>query len=224
MINDLRHSFPGQETNEPVFVFARPFFIAFLPTAAIFFILMLVSFLAQAYVSTTSFFANFGPNFNEFAVIFLGVFELFGLLVFLVAILDFYFDLLIVTDRRLVDIDQEQLFYRRVSELSLEEIEDVTSEIKGFLPTIFNYGTVIVETAGARTDFVINNIRNPREVSVIILDLKAQAKANVPEGDRHPDGNVMGVINQQLMHSTADLQAAGALLPEEVRRFGNAVS
>jgi len=223
MSSDLRHSFPGQETNEPVFIFARPYFAAFLPAFFIFILLMTFAFSGQVYVTTGNF-LNFAPITIASIVLTLGVLELFILLVFLTALLDFYFDLLIVTDRRLVDIDQEQLFYRRISELSLEEIEDVTSEITGFLPTFLNYGTVIIETAGARNDFIIQNLKNPREITVIILDLKGQASGNIPENERRPQGTVLGVINQQIMHSTEELQQAGALLPEEVKRFGNAVT
>lgn len=221
-MNDLLHSFPGQEKNEPVFVFARQYWVAFLPTAFVFFFLIAATFFAQATLAFGTF-PLLGAANSQALILFFGGFQLFVLLVFLVALLDFYFDLIIVTDRRLVDIDQEQLFYRRISELALEDVEDASSIVKGFFPSLFNYGTVEVQTAGAKENFVIHNILHPREVTGIILDLADQAARSVPEAGRRPEGQVIGSINGQLIRTPEELEAAGAILPEDVKRFGNAV-
>jgi len=41
----------------------------------------------------------------------------------------------------------------------------------GFLATMFNYGTVYIQTAGARQRFVFENIPEPRIVAKKIMEL-----------------------------------------------------
>jgi hypothetical protein len=217
-MNDLLHSFPGQETNEPVFVFARPYFIAFLPMASLFGAVALVSFLAQYGLSVGYFNGILSTIDANSAILFIGVFQLMALIVFFVAIFDFYYDVVIVTDRRLVDIDQEQLFSRRISELALEDVEDVTSDIRGFLPTLLTYGTVFIQTAGKETQFQMQNIRYPREVAAIVLDLADQAKKGVSNTTRYPQTDVLAVINSTPIRDNQALQNIGAILPDDLRR------
>lgn len=87
------------------------------------------------------------------------------------AFLDYYLDLWIVTNDRIMNIEQHGLFGRTVSELDLSNIQDVTSEIKGIFATIFNYGNVQVQTAGEQVHFTFEQIRNPHVVRQAILDM-----------------------------------------------------
>ena len=212
MTQDLLHSFPGQAADEPVFIFVRPYPIAFIPTALIFVFVFVLSLIAQFLLRSHQLidFENFTANVG---IMLLGVFQLITLIVFFVAVFDFYFDIVIVTDRRLVDIDQEQLFFRRISELSLEDIEDVSSQVKGLFATVFDYGLIEIQTAGARENFYMHNIHFPREVTALILDLKHQAEQNVPHGSRVPHSGAIAIINNKILHSTEELKAVGAMPP-----------
>ena len=87
------------------------------------------------------------------------------------AFLDYYLDLWIVTNDRIMNIEQHGLFGRTVSELDLTKIQDVTSEIKGIIPTLFNYGDVHIQTAAEEKRFVFEQVPNPHEVRKGILDL-----------------------------------------------------
>lgn len=84
---------------------------------------------------------------------------------------------LVVTDQNLVQILQGGLFNRRISRLSMSNVEDVTADQQGFLPTIFGYGTLTVETAGERENFVFPYCPNPNVYADQILDAR-QAYAN----------------------------------------------
>ncbi len=86
-------------------------------------------------------------------------------------ILDFYLDTWIVSNDRIISIEQEGLFSRVISEMDLYKTQDVTSEIKGIFPTIFNYGNVVVQTAAAKDKFIFEQINNPHEVRRKIIDL-----------------------------------------------------
>ncbi|MBI2099536.1 PH domain-containing protein [Candidatus Uhrbacteria bacterium] len=87
------------------------------------------------------------------------------------AFLDYYLDLWIVTNDRIMNIEQHGLFGRTISELDLTKIQDVTSEIKGIVATLFNYGEVHIQTAGEEKRFVFEQVPNPHEIRKGILDL-----------------------------------------------------
>ena len=84
--------------------------------------------------------------------------------------LDYFLDIWIVTNKRILNIEQTGLFARTVSELRLYRVQDVTSSVNGFVPTIFDYGNVEIQTAGEKEHFVFEQIPHPTRVSKSILE------------------------------------------------------
>jgi membrane protein YdbS with pleckstrin-like domain len=78
----------------------------------------------------------------------------------------------VVTNQHIVDIDQLGLFNRTVSTLRLEEIQDISASVKGPIQTFFQYGTIIVQTAGERENFVFDYVPNPYELEHYILEIR----------------------------------------------------
>jgi hypothetical protein len=102
---------------------------------------------------------------------------------------NYYLSLQIVTDKRLIDVDQRGLFNREVNELALEKIEDISYKPSGVWGTIFNYGYVSVQTAAeASTEisksaaissgFVFENVPNPAKVHAIISEVYHTSRSN----------------------------------------------
>ena len=60
---------------------------------------------------------------------------------------------LIVTDRNITQILQHGLFNRKVSQLNMVNVEDVTSIQRGLFASIFGYGELKIETAGEQANF-----------------------------------------------------------------------
>lgn len=60
---------------------------------------------------------------------------------------------IIVTDRNITQILQYGLFNRKVSQLNLVNVEDVTSVHNGIFANIFGYGVLKIETAGEQANF-----------------------------------------------------------------------
>ncbi len=114
-----------------------------------------------------------------FLIILLG---LFLIIVF------YYLNTHIITDIRVVDIDQVGLFSHVVSELHIDKIEDVTSETEGIFGTIFNYGQVFVQTAATIERFEFDNVPNPAGIEKLILDLYEQNSNFAKEG-KEADNN-----------------------------------
>lgn len=93
---------------------------------------------------------------------------------------NYYLSVQIVTTERVIDIDQKGLFNREENTMPLTNIEDISFKMAGFWGTIFNFGNVIIQTAGSGSgsdmpgaeDFVngftFNNVPHPKEVSDIL--------------------------------------------------------
>ena len=73
----------------------------------------------------------------------------------------YYMDCWVVTNRRLIDIDYERLFSRQISIIRLDRVQDITTKTTGTWATLLKYGSVIVQSAGAQEEFVIDQIADP---------------------------------------------------------------
>lgn len=77
----------------------------------------------------------------------------------------------IVTTDSITQITQSGLFSRQVSQLSMDNLEDVTVDQNGIIPHIFNFGTLKVETAGERSKFLFIFCPSPDTWAHDILDI-----------------------------------------------------
>jgi uncharacterized membrane protein YdbT with pleckstrin-like domain len=105
---------------------------------------------------------------------------------FFILWLDYYLDIWIVTNERIINIEQRGFFTRRISELKLTKVQDVTSEIIGVIPTLLNYGNIYVQTAGEKERFTFCQIPNPNYVKNMIVELQ--------EKERHSEEKELGEI------------------------------
>lgn len=92
---------------------------------------------------------------------------------------DYYLDTWIITNERIINIEQQGLFNRTASELDLAAVQDTTAEIRGILQTIFTYGQVYVQTAGEKGRFHFKNIDNPERVKELITRLVEEDKRRI---------------------------------------------
>jgi len=81
----------------------------------------------------------------------------------------YYLDLWIITDRRIILIDQIRFFNRNVSIFRLERLQDIEFSIKGLIPTFFNFGSLNAQTASQfESDFRSAGMPDPRGLQAII--------------------------------------------------------
>lgn len=202
------------QTEEAIFIFARPFILSFLPWLAIGFLLVLFGLFFAFFIPSA--FPNIVATPFQFDVFVVMLSSYFLLIIpfFTVGFIDFYYDLLVVTDRRIMDIDQNSLFSRSFNELALEQVEDVSASTNGILRTLFDFGDVTIQSAGAKEKFIFKGVAHPRQITDIILDLADQAKQRIERGPRAlmPSGNVKGVIENKIYTSTDSMYQIGALV------------
>jgi hypothetical protein len=84
----------------------------------------------------------------------------------------------------LAQITQRSLVNRKISQLSLANVEDSHAEQRGILPTIFNYGTLTIQTAGEMENFIFTLCPNPTKYAEEILEAH-QNYARELEGSGH---------------------------------------
>lgn len=90
-------------------------------------------------------------------------------MIFFVIFTDYYLDILIVTNQRIIDIDQIGLFSRDIATAPLENIEDIKIQIFGMVATALNYGDLHLQTAGSDKEILIRGIKNPEYVKKLIM-------------------------------------------------------
>ncbi|MEN9557780.1 MAG: hypothetical protein RL141_149 [Candidatus Parcubacteria bacterium] len=128
----------------------------------------------------------FHPAFfavQEYVVLFVlaaSLFFLYAWLFLFQAFMDYFLDIWVITTHRLIDIQQHGLFGRTTSELTLDRVQDVTSEVKGFMRTFFDYGTVYVQTAGERERFTFEEIPHPTRLAKRLLALAHDRRTKIP--------------------------------------------
>ena len=85
-------------------------------------------------------------------------------------LLFWFFNIFIVTNERIVDIDFVNLLHKNISETQLERVQDISYKTSGILATMFNFGDVTIQTAGEMPNFIFERVPKPSEVVDIISD------------------------------------------------------
>lgn len=81
----------------------------------------------------------------------------------------YYLDVWIITDRRIIVIDQVHFFNRKVSSFRLERLQDIKVTIQGVIATLLNFGTIRAQTASAaESNFTSRGLPAPRELQSLI--------------------------------------------------------
>jgi len=111
--------------------------------------------------------------------------------VILEGFLNWYFDVFIITDERVIDIDFKNLIYKNITSTKLDNIQDVTYSVSGPLPSLLDYGNVLVQTAGSgvaikpddtRPTIEIYDTPHPSRVAKLLNELLVQEEQEKLEG------------------------------------------
>ncbi|MBN1326029.1 PH domain-containing protein [Candidatus Falkowbacteria bacterium] len=159
---------PNREKDEKLVLFLRRHWIILIIK---WLVIIVIAFVPLAlYLFLSYFEPEVLDNNIYYAFLFLlsSLYYLFTLLFFLNAFIDYYLDVWIVTDHRIINIEQRGLFNREIAEHTLERIQDVTAIQKGFWQTLFSYGDVHVQTAGEIQRFIFRQVNDPFNVVRII--------------------------------------------------------
>ena len=164
--------FETQDDNEEVILFLRQH-----PIVNVSWILAVVLMLTLP--SVFIFFPPYGslPANFQFVLTMGWYMFIFGFA--LAKFMGWFFNIYILTDERVVDVDFQNIFFRKISTAKIEEIQDVNIQSSGSFETFFGYGSVFVQTAAEVSQFEFMYVPNPDKVGKIInqmIDLEEQEK------------------------------------------------
>jgi len=97
-------------------------------------------------------------------------------------LLTWYFNVYIITDERIIDVDFYNLIYKDISTAEIERIQDVSYTMGGVFRTLFNYGDVFIQTAAEKPNFEFLAVPKPDKVVKLLQDLMIQEKQEAIEG------------------------------------------
>lgn len=94
-------------------------------------------------------------------------------------------DLFIITNNRIVWIDQISFLNRTVSECNLGQVQEVNAQTKWLLANLLNYWAVIIQTAWNSSDFDMTYCPNALNISRKILNIVDHYRDAQKETDSH---------------------------------------
>lgn len=87
-----------------------------------------------------------------------------------------YFHVGLITNERIIDMNFTNILIKEVSETRIDLIEDVSYTQVGALRTIFNYGDIVIQTAGTKPNIEFDHAPRPGLIAEIVGDLIQQVR------------------------------------------------
>jgi len=182
--------FPGQGLNEKVIMVIRKHWWIIFKLFLFYFVLALLPLVLRGLMKSYTTLLD-GGVLTVILNLLGSIYYFYILTLFYRGWIDYYLDVGIITNERIVDIEQKGLFARSISEQKIYRVQDVTSEVKGFLPTFFHYGDIHIQTAGPTPHFTFDGAPHPYETTKKILDLVKFRKQKLMEIGVDPDSAEM---------------------------------
>lgn len=165
--------FEGQDADEQIVLLVRAHPITnlawIIPAVLIFFLPLFLPPLTL----------KLGFDFSLLPDTYLSAFLIINYLLVLVIVFEgflyWYFNVNILTKKRIIDLDFESILFKNVDQAPLTQIQEANGQVGGLLGTIFNFGHVFVQTAGAKVAIDMKDVPNPTAVADKVLDEAAHA-------------------------------------------------
>lgn len=145
---------PGESIQKVI----RRSLVSLLPTIVASLILILAALVLNFYVHGNP---NQQTTITVLALTLVGL----ALVIFLAGVYVFSDNVLIFTNLHLIEVEQNGLFSRVISQVSFNREQDISGKRSGFFATIFNYGSITVQSAGENVHFIFRYAPNPEKVA-----------------------------------------------------------
>ncbi len=160
--------FEGQDPDEKILLLLR----AHPVTNLAWLIPAILIFLIPFFIPVITLFLNLDLSQipADFEAAFLIINYLLVLIITFEGFLHWYFNVYIVTDKNIIDVDFHSILFKNIDVAPLRNIEDTSSSMGGILNAIFHYGNVFIRTAGAAQNLDFESVPKPHQVADFILD------------------------------------------------------
>lgn len=145
---------------------------------------------------------------------------------------NYYLDLWIVTDHRVLSLDQIALFQRRVTTWNMEHIQEVSTLVENPLQALLGYGTIEIETAGPDDPHSrIAGIPHPERIRNIITEHAGKVRT-LEDANKKQETLLHSISHEVKGYLTKDAAALASIaqgdfgmVPESVKKVaGTALS
>ncbi|MFS8158884.1 MAG: hypothetical protein ACMG6E_01480 [Candidatus Roizmanbacteria bacterium] len=153
----------GQNVDEKIVLLLRSHPITQLPWIVITIFLLFCPFPVALLLSSF-----LGPHQILFVVIFM------YLLIFTYAFtntVSWLFNVGIITNQRVIDVDYLNVLEKEETEAANRDISDVTAKNTGYIPSLFDYGDIFIQTEGVAQGIEFLKIAHPSRIVTIISKL-----------------------------------------------------
>lgn len=157
-------AFDSQQADEHVLLLLRSHPVTQLRWMFIALLLVFVPFL----LGSIGFFDFLSPRF-QFAAMTIWYLLLIGYV--LQSFLSWFYNVFLITDERIIDVDFHNLLYKNISSAKISNIQDITASAGGIVASAFNYGTVRVQTAGSAAEFEFEDVPQPAKVTAFLNEM-----------------------------------------------------
>jgi CRP-like cAMP-binding protein len=145
-----------------------------------------------------------------------GLLALIPLLFALYLTVDQYNDNYILTNKRVVHEERVPLMYESRAEAPLRTVQDIQQSQEGLLAQLFNFGDLIIETAGERGHVIFRQIPNPAETQDAIFEQIRRVQAGTRAEER---AAIRDALRRQFGIQSPEKPATGPQPSPKKRRF-----
>ncbi len=135
--------------------------------------LIMLFFLIMAVLLSSNFQGSTVGNDGSFNWAIFGVAVLLSALTgigILLVVIVYINDVIFVTSEKIAQVLYKNIITRKVSQLNIGDVQDVTVNQNGIFARIFNYGTLVIETAGEQNNYIFTYVPYPTRASQIVIE------------------------------------------------------
>lgn len=92
-----------------------------------------------------------------------------GVVHFVIKYMEWYYDCLLITNVGIIDIERRGIFDNTSKRIEYHMIDGISYTIQGFLPTVLNYGDIVIDKMGMGLQINLSDAANPRKVDRTIM-------------------------------------------------------
>lgn len=97
-----------------------------------------------------------------------------GITAYIIKFIEWYFDCLLITNLGIVDIERRGLFDNASKKIEYHTIDGISYEIKGMVPTLLNYGDIVIDKMGSGIRINLSDAPNPAKINRKILEYQEE--------------------------------------------------
>ena len=171
--NTFRKQYPEEKT----VLVVRKHWCTLLFPMAILLLLTLLPFIIYFFVSLTSWYYLF---FSVYWFLVSVYFLILWNLAFYNIIM-YYLDTIVITNKRVIENEQNGLFKYTASEVGLGKIQDISVKVFGPLAEFLGFGDMEIQSAGTQTKFYFHKVPHPYKIRKTITDLRHKISKSHPQ-------------------------------------------